>query len=901
MLLKRPGFLAVAVLTLALGAGANTAMFSVVNTVLLSPLPYPDDGRIVRIVQNRPGASTPGGFPSRLPALSTDDLLEWRARSQTFAQMAAYGPAGLTMTGGEEPVRLVAARVSPAVFPLLGIAPLKGRTFDATEEKAGADAVVVLSFTAWQKYFAADPDILTRTLRLDDRGYTVVGVMPRGFEFPDSQTEVWTPFVLSAPVQTPGARMIQLVQVIARVKPGVSIATATAESNAIFQQLRPADAKMPPDLGRGASPAPGDGREAGGRRAAGPNDQFFGRGAAPPAEGNQIAGRRGPGPGEDAPIVRRRGTGPDGETVLGRGPVGGPAAGPGRGAPISMAVAMPPATIELSPIKEELVRPVRPALVVLVASVGFVLLIACANVANLLLARAAGRRQEVAVRAALGAARGRLVRQMLTESLVLALMGSAIGTLLAWGAIQAVRVLGPADIPRLAQLHVDTPFFAFTLGVAVLAGVLFGLMPAIRLSSTSEMQAIKQGAAFPSSGLRLFGPNGIRSVLAMTEIALAMMLLVGAGLLVNSFLKLTAVNPGYDPTNVLAFQVPLPDARYTPQARDAFYGQMLERLRALPGVRAAAVSNSLPLQQGIIRIGVTMLGQPAPTRPEDFTTADARIVSPEYLATMGIRLIDGRNLIAEDRADRPQELLVNQTFVRRYLAGERAIGKRLNLSMDQPWEIVGVVNDVRFAGLTADPLPELYVDYRQSTTVLARGMNRGFFTVRTTGSPTPLVPAIRAAVRQLDPQLVADNVATMEARLSDSVASPRFYATLVGVFAFIAVALAAVGIYGVLAYTVSQCTREIGIRLALGAPQGSVLGLVLKQGCVIAAIGMSVGLGGAEVAARSLTTLLFGVTPSDPATFVGVSALLAVIAVTACYVPARRAMRVDPIVALRQD
>jgi putative ABC transport system permease protein len=537
----------------------------------------------------------------------------------------------------------------------------------------------------------------------------------------------------------------------------------------------------------------------------------------------------------------------------------------------------------------------------LVASVGFVLLIACANVANLLLARAAGRRQEVAVRAALGAARGRLVRQMLTESLVLALMGSALGTLLAWGAVQAVRVLGPADIPRLAHLRVDVPFFAFTLGVAVLAGVLFGLMPAIRLSSTNEMQAIKQGAAFPSSGLRLFGPNGVRSVLAMTEIALAMMLLVGAGLLINSFLKLTGVNPGYDPRNVLAFQVPLPEARYSPQARDAFYEQMIDRLRALPGVTSAAVANSLPLQQGITRLGLTLPGQPPPTRPEDFTTADVRSISPDYLAAMGIRLIEGRNLIAENRANRPREVLVNQTFVRRYLGGQRAIGTRMNLDSANPWEIVGIVNDVRFSGLTAEPLPELYMDYRQTAAVMPRAMSRAFFTVRTAGSPEPLVPAIRIAVRQLDPQLVADNIATMEARLSDSVAGPRFYATLVGVFAFVAVALAAVGIYGVLAYTVSQCTREIGIRLALGAPRGSVLGLVLKQGCAIAAIGMLIGLAGADVAARSLTTLLFGVTPSDPATFIGVSALLAIIAIAACAVPARRAMRVDPIVALRQD
>jgi predicted permease len=885
-LLKRPGFLAVAVITLALGAGANAAIFSVVNTVLLRPLPYPHDDRIVRIIQNRPPGSAPGGFPSRMGAISTDDLQQWRGRTQTFTHMAAYGPAALTMTGRGEPVRLAAQRVSPALFPLLGIQPLQGRTFESGEERTGADAVAILSFTAWQKYFAADPDILARTLTLDDRSYAVVGVMPREFEFPDSQTEVWVPFVLTPPVNTPGERMIQIVQVIARIKEGVSLAAATSEANVIFRQLRADESRLD-------TPMAGPGPQEGGR---------FMRGAPPP-DGRMMRGAPGPdvsimrrgGPGDDAPVMRRGGPGPDEQAVRRGGP--GPD-GPRRGGLFgSNAVA----TVELSPLKDELVRPVRPALVVLLVSVGFVLLIACANVANLLLSRAAGRRQEIAVRAALGAGRGRLIRQMLTESFMLAVMGSALGALLGWGGLRVLRSFGPADIPRLDQLHLDLFFFAFTISVSIVTGVLFGIMPALRLSRTDEMQAIKQGAALPSSGLSLFGRNRARGLLALAEIALAMVLLVGAGLLINSFLKLSNVDPGYDPTNVLAFQVALPEARYSAPQRELFYEQAIDRLRTMPGVRAAAVSSTLPLQQGIIRLMLRVEGQPEPTRPEDATIADVRVISPEYLSAMGSGLVDGRNLIAESRANRPNELLVNQSFAHRYLARTRAVGARLNLDGPEPWEVVGIVKDVRYAGLTADPSPEIYVDFRQVSAVMPRGLRDAFFTVRSAGDPLPLVASVRGIVRQLDPQLVVDNVATMEQRLSDSVARPRFYALLVGVFGFIALTLAAVGIYGVLAYTVSQCTREIGIRIALGARRADVLGLVLKQGCAIAGIGMLIGLAGAAVMSRSLTTLLFGLTPLDPITFVGVSALLAAVALVACYMPARRAMRVDPIVALRAE
>ncbi len=877
-LLKRPALFAVCVLTLGLCVGANVAIFSVVDAVLLRPLPFPHDEGIVRIIQNRPPGATQGMLAGRLPALSTDDLQAWRSKTTTLAAMGAYGPVSLTLTGGDEPVRLTGARVSPALFRVLGVAPFKGRTFLDTEESPGADAAVVLSFTAWQRYFAADPDILSKTIRFDDRGYTVVGIMPQGFEFPTPETDAWVPFVLTPPVPTAGQRMIQLVQVIARVKDGVSIATATAEANVIFSQLREEES-------RSSGPLPDDGPPAGAGPAGRGEPNVVQRGGPGRAD---VVERGGPGSAE----VARRGGGPGNADVVQRG---------GRGDGPGFVTGLPPATIELSRLRDEIVRPVRPALQVLLVSVGFVLLIACANVANLLLARSTARQQEVALRAALGAGRGRLLRQMLTESLVLAAIGTALGALLAWGGVQVLRAFGPADIPRLDEVGLDLPLFFYTLALAFATGVLFGIAPALRQSRVSEAQVLRQGSSTSTSSLRLFGANATRSLLAMAEIALAVVLLIGAGLLIRSFVRLSNVDPGYDPRHVLAFQVSLPDARYGQPQREAFYGSVLEELSAMPDARAAAVSNTLPLQPGIVRVGVQLVGRPAPARIEEVTGADVRVISPDYLTAMGIRLADGRALSADARADQPREVLVNETFVRRYLPDERAVGMQMTIDDGDPWTIVGVVGDVRYAGLTTEPSPELYVDYRQVQTVMPRGLRNAFFTVRADRDPLALVPGVRALVRRLDGQLVVDNVGTMEQRLSASVAGPRFYAVLAGIFAAVAVVLAGIGIYGVLAYTVSQSTRELGIRIALGASAGGVLGLVLRQGGAIAIAGLAIGLTGAAWLTRSLSTLLFGVAPLDPATFAGVAALVTTVALAACLVPARRAASVDPIVALRQE
>ena len=851
-LLKRPGFLIVAVATLGLGIGANTAIFSVVNAVLLQPLPYPGGDRIVRIIQNRRPTGQPSGLPPRLAAITTDDLQAWRTRTTTLSEMAAYGPASLTLTGRDEPVRLTGARVSPAMFPLLGVAPFMGRTFDRGEERPGAETVAILSFTAWQKYFAGDPDILKRTLTLEGNGYSVVGVMPRGFEFPDRETEIWVPFTLTPSVITPGQRRIQIVQVLARVKDDVPLTRAVAEANVIFRQLREVEARAEADVMAG--PGPGGGMRRGG-----------------PAAGEQMMRRGGPAD-ERQPMQR------------------------GGGFGTQAAV-----TIELTPLKEELVRPVREALLVLLVAVGFVLLIACANVANLLLARASDRQQEMAVRTALGATRGRIAQQVLTESLALAMLGSMVGIGIAWAGVQTLRLVGPSDIPRLAEIQIDAPMFLFTIGVSVITGLVFGAVPALRLSRANEMQTIKHGIAAAASGLNVFGRHRTRSILAIAEIGLAMILLVGAGLLINSFRALSNVNPGYDPQNVLAFQVALPESRYSGPQRNQFYDTLLERLRAISGVTAAAVSSTLPLQQGITRIGVELEGRPAPTRMEDMTIADVRVVSADYLKAMGIALVEGRQLNQNAGDGQPLEVLVNQAFARRYFSNERTVGARMNLDGPTPWEIVGVVNDVRHAGLTAEPFPELYLDYRQAQTATPNGLRNAFFTVRAANDSSRLISTIRTVVRQIDGDLVMDNVATMEQRLAVSVARPRFYATLVGVFAAVALVLAAVGVYGVLSYAVSQCTREIGIRIALGSSRSDVLRLVLTQGLSIAAAGLLLGLAGAAALTRSITALLFGLSPFDPLTFVAASCVLTTVALVACVVPALRATSVNPIQALRQE
>ncbi len=895
MLVKKPAFTAVAVLTLALGIGANTAIFSVVNSVLLQPLPYKDPDQLVRFLMDRPPIPGEGG-PRRINSITTDDFQEYRNQSTTLESIGIYSTHSATMTGLEEPVRLNGGRVSPAMFELLGASPMMGRVFEPAEETPGNDRVVILSETAWERYFGKAPDVLSRTVILDDTPYPVVGVMPADFEFPNPGTEYWIPASVRPAVQRQVGRIEISGSTMARLKEGVALETAVAEANTIFARLHSANANGGGNgVTRGRGPGPGTGtseeRESGqpqrGMRIGRPSQQAAAAGGGEPGDGGGrqvVRGGPGQGPGGgaggDQDIVRG-GPGPGG-----RGGRGGPGGDPLSGS-----------TIGLIPVQEQLVAPVRPALMVLLVAVGFVLLIACANVANLLLTRASGRQLEIAVRAALGAGRIRLVRQVLTESVTLAVLGGALGCLMAYWGVGALKALEPGSIPRIENIGIDPTVLAFTLGISVFTGILFGLAPAFRVSNSERMEALKEGGAYSSSGFDLFRRNKTRSLLAMAEVALAVVLLIGGGLLINSFTNLADVDPGYDPENVLTFDVSLPQARYpdTPQRR-AFYDQLLERTEMMAGVASAGTVNILPLTQNNMRIAFMIPGE---GDSQQRAAADVRVVSSGYFDAMGIPIVEGRAFTDQDREGQQAVLLVNQTFADRYSPDESPVNREFRTGPAGSQLVVGVVGDVRHQGLDSDVEPEVYFSFLQAAQMF--GNLPLTFTVRTAGDPMALVPEIRRNVLDLDSSLTVDNIRSMEDRLYGSIAEPRFYAVLLGVFAAIALILASVGIYGVLAYSVSQRTREIGIRMALGAEKANVLRLILGQGLVLTMIGIVAGLVGAFAVTRYLESMLFGLTALDPTTFVAVTVTLTLTAAAACYLPARRATKVDPIVALRYE
>ena len=717
MLLKKPGFTAVAILTLALGIGANTVIFSVIDAVLLEPLPFHDPDRVVRIIMNRPPMPGEGG-PGRIPSLTTDDFQDYRDQARMVSDVGLYSPQSLTLTDADEPVRLDGARVSPAMFRLLGVSPIMGRSFEASEETPGNDRVIILSALAWERYFGADPNILNRTLTLDDDPYPVVGVMPASFEFPTNETEFWVPMSLRPVAERQVGRIEIAGSTIARLAEGVSIEQATAEANTIFGRLHPTN----PDLDGG-----GDVRMApGGMTRGGPSDgpQATPRGGSP--RGGRIG--RPSGGGEDIDVGA-------GAPAGGRGRIGtrgGPGPG-GRGGPGGPRMdPLANSTIELVPLGEDIVAPVRDALLVLVTAVAFVLLIACANVANLLLTRASGRQMEIAVRAALGAGRGRLVRQVLTESIVLAVTGGVLGCLLAFWGVSVLKTIQPGTIPRIEEIGIDGSVLAFTLGVSIITGLIFGLAPALKLTNLANIEALKEGGTHASSGFSLFKRNRTRSILAMAEVALAVILLVGGGLLINSFTNLASVDPGYDPENVLTFQVSLPQARY-PDAvgRRNFYEQMLRRIETMGGVEAYGLVNNLPLSQNTIRIAFLMAGD---GDYQQRATADVAVATPGYFASMGISVVDGRGFTEQDREGQPSVVLVNETFVREYFPNESPINREFQAGPSGPSLIVGVVEDVRRQGLDSEVQPELYFSFAQ-----APGSFGGLpmnFTVRTAGDPT---------------------------------------------------------------------------------------------------------------------------------------------------------------------
>ncbi len=800
VLIKSPGFTVVALATLTLGIGATTAVFGVVNAALLRPLPYPDADRLVRVREERPLLRG-----RELPAMLTSATLEaWRENPQTIDQIAGYSDRTFTCLDGSEPVRVRGATASPALFPLLRATPLLGRVFTDDEETAAAQPVAILSYARWQTRHGGDPDVLGRLITLDDVDYSIVGVMPEGFYFPDRETEVWIPLRLTPQQQSPGRRFIVAFSGIARLADGVSRPQAEAE----------------------------------------------------------------------------------GQTIVGRPEF----LGPGGEVP----------TLRLIGFQDEMVGEVRPALVALMAAVGFVLLIATANLANLLLARGASRQRELAVRAAVGAGRGRLIRQLVTESIALSVIGGGLGLGTAYAILGVLPSFAPAGIPGLDDAAIDATVLGFALAASVGAGVLFGTVPALQSSRFNLMRALNEGAPQMGGGFRFRRGNRTRSVLVVAEVALALMLLVGAGLLVRSFVTLSTVDPGFDSTNVLTAQLNLPPSQYSELAvANTLFDQLLERTAARPGVEAVGLVSSLPLTPGETLIGFRIQGRAAPASREDLTAARPQLVSPGYLDAMGLRLVAGRFVTDRDIESSPRVFVVNEVFASAHFPGEDVVGQRLNMGRGEPTEIVGVVGDVHHRGLDSQPSPELYFSYRQS--LLGRPPPRVSLVARTTGDPLALVSFLRQDVLDLNPTLPIDNVMTMGARLSSSVAQPRFYALVLGVFAAGALALAMVGIYGVLAYTVSRRGREIGLRMALGADRRGIRNMVVRQGALLVGVGVALGLAGAIATTRALERLLFGVTTLDLPTFIAVPVLLIMVALAACYLPARRATRVDPMDALRYE
>jgi putative ABC transport system permease protein len=823
-LARNPGFTSVALITLALGIGANTAIFSVIQAVLLNPLPFRSADRLVRLVEHVPAAASPTGRPLVQGGINLEELIELRTRSRPLSHMVTYGTDIVTLVGAASDGSLAGTAVSAGTFPMLGVQPILGRTFLPEEEAADGPKAVVLSHRAWQRLFGGDPGILGRVVTFTGTttsiggsiargaGYAIVGVMPSAFHFPDDNTQFWT----ARPLVRPPDGRPRRAGVMARLADGVTREAALAELSSLLHEMR------------------GDGQQ--------PRDRW--------------------------------------------------------------------SKFELTFVQDHVTAPLKSPLLVLAGAVGFVLLIACANVANLLLARTAARRREIAVRVALGAGRGRLLRQILTETVLLGLLGGAAATVLAFGGVRAFRALAAtmprldlgatATFPRLDAIGIDATVLAFTIGLSLVAGLVFGLAPAMSFAWTEQIDGLRQGMA---AGRSRFGSDrAVQGVLVVGEIAIAMLLLVGGGLLMHSFLKLASVNPGYDPSNVLTFQVAVRGDLYSAASVKGYADDLVTRLQSVPGVQGAAYARQLPTVQLQESYPLTTAPQP-PGTPPNADSPDARFVSRDYLEVMGVRMIAGRGFAAAAGTTGPAEVVVSQALARRDFPGTDPVGRLVYIGRQtRPFQIVGVADDVRQFGLDRDPTPQFFADVSQWP---GRGNQfpvGPYYAVRIDGRPAAAVMSdVAGAARQLDPQATLSNVATMEGIVGNSMVRPRLYAVLLAIFAAVAVVLAAIGIFGVMAYTVAQRTREIGIRMALGARRAQVLRLVLGRSLSLTVIGIALGLTGAGALTRYLEGLLFGLTPLDPPTFIAVSVLFTVIATIASWVPARRATKVDPLIALRHE
>jgi putative ABC transport system permease protein len=798
MLRNNPGFTAVAVLTLALGIGANTAIFTIVDAVLLRSLPYPDPNQLVLMFD------VPLQEPDALSSMSYRDFALCREQNAVFSEMAGNAFHDLTLTGAGEPVIVNTAAVTPEIFPLLNAKPLAGRTFRPEDGKQGAAPVAVLSENLWRTSFGSNPALIGQSITLDMRSFAVVGILPASFRYPDGapHQDVWISVAqdpLFGPlISEPGVR---LLVGIGRLKPGVSLTQAQAQMNTLGTRLA---------------------------------KEF---------------------PAQDSGL-----------------------------------------TIRIEPYRQVVVGDVKSALLILLGAVGLLLLIACANIANLLLSRASSRAREIAVRIALGAGRARMVRQLLTESALLGLLGGSAGVLLAALSIWSLRPFLPSEVIQISPIHVGGSVLVFALLLSLAAVLTFGLAPALFATGSNLQANFKEGGERTGH----HGGQHVRSFLAIAEISLAMVLLVAGGLLMRSFALVTSVDPGFDPTNVMEAEVSLPQFQYsTPQQWTAFSNELLARLHAQPALRDSALAAPLPMdRQGPANLGFSIVGNP-PLPPGKSTTADYATVSPDYFRVMRIPLLRGRFFSEQDSPSDPNVAIISETLARRYFQNQDPIGRQMKFGFppngNVSREIIGVVGDLRDVALSRKPGPMMYVPFAQAP------LYGGEVVVRSSLSASSIAAGIRQTVQSIDTNLPVTDFESFPEAVGASVAQERFRTLLMSSFSGIALILAAVGIFGVISYSASQRTHEIGIRMALGAQRRNVLRLILGQGAKLALLGLGAGVLAALLLSRLMGSLLYGVSATDPLTFGTVAIVLLGVAVTACYIPARRAMRVDPMVALRHE
>jgi putative ABC transport system permease protein len=796
-LVSRPGFSAVVILTLALGIGANTALFSVVDAVLLEPLPYSEPDRLVRLWSAYPERDIEQGTTSPL------DLDDWRAQSTAFDSMAGFPNIrlrGFVLTGGESPEEIETVFVTEGFFETLGVVAELGRTIAPADHVEGNNRVVVLSHGAWQRRFGADPGLVGSTITLSGSPFTVIGVMPASFEYPYADAEMWAPLSLIPDSGVPRRRFIRWLSVVARLAPGASLEQAQAEMTTIAARLE----QEYPEANEGLT------------------------------------------------------------------------------------------AVTIRPLHEQLVGDVQTAMLTVFAAVGFVLLIGCANIANLLLARSEGRSKEIAVRVALGAGRGRLIRQLLTESVMLAIGGGALGLALSVWGVRALVAMAPEEIPRLSSVGIDGNVLAFTAAVALLTGLAFGIVPALRAAAADPHDTLKEGVRGSSAG---GGRHAFRAFLVTAEVALVVVLAIGAGLLIRTYGRLLQVDPGIDASNLLTLSVTAQSYKY-PETEQyvAHFEEIIAAVREAPGVESAAMVRPMPLRADTFSgesFSFSIPGKPEMPEGEE-RRASLRFASPGYFKTMGIPMLAGRDFTPRDNRESPFVLVINQTAAERYWPGEDPVGQTVKLG-DSEAEIIGVVGDVRQLSLAQEPAPAVYSAFTQVSRV---GMT---LVVRTTGEPLNTLATVQSTIWDIDPDQPISQISTMDQLVLGSVAQPRFSMTLLSVFAGLALVLASVGIYGVISYSVSQRTHELGLRMALGAETGDLLKLILRQGLALAGTGIGIGLLAALVLTRLMESLLFGVAAVDLVTFAFVCVLLGLVALVATTVPAFRAARVDPMISLRAE